>query len=193
MVRLNVAGVEDKRASMHRAMPILPSNILECFPLRSFCGGNTTFIFRCHVTSKQPIESMRLHYTIAREALIVKGSLSGVDMRHGEGVVSYMALSVCAARCRPTGYGFLGPRSLGKVSFLRLQALWSTIQYPFIVRYFAFYIVDFNSIFFVVYYSFSFFILQFLTGEEPLGGYTVNKALLSDKIPMPSYSSARNK
>ena len=98
MVRLNVAGVEDKRASMRRAMPILPSNILECFPLRSFCGGNTTFIFRCHVTSKQPIESMRLHYTIAREALIVKGSLSGVDMRHGEGVVSYMGF---IGMCRP--------------------------------------------------------------------------------------------
>ena len=145
MVRLNVAGVEDKRASMRRAMPILPSNILDCFPLRSFCGGNTTFIFRCHVTSKQPIESMRLHYTIARDALIVKGSLSGVDMRHGEGVVSYMGF---IGMCRPIGYGFLGPRSLGKVSFLRLQALWSTIQYPFIVRYFCFLYCRFQFNFF---------------------------------------------
>ena len=145
MVRLNVAGVEDKRASMRRAMPILPSNILECFPLRSFCGGNTTFIFRCHVTSKQPIESMRLHYTIAREALIVKGSLSGVDMRHGEGVVSYMGF---IGMCRPIGYGCLGPRSLGKVSFLLLQALWSTIQYPFIVRYFCFLYCRFQFNFF---------------------------------------------
>ena len=34
------------------------------------------------------------------------------------------------------------------------------------------------SLFFVVYFSFSFFILQFLTGEESLGGYTVNKPLL---------------
>ena len=190
MVRLNVAGVEDKRASMRRAMPILPSNILECFPLRSFCGGNTTFIFRCHVTSKQPIESMRLHYTIAQDALIVKGSLSGVDMRHGEGVVSYMGF---IGMCLPIGYGFLGPRSLGKVSFLRCRHCGP--QYNILLQsdIFAFYIVDFNSIFFVVYYSFSFFILQFLTGEEPLGGYTVNKPLSSDKIPMPSYSSARNK
>lgn len=29
---------------------------------------------------------MRLRYTIARDALIVKGSLSGVDMRPGAGV-----------------------------------------------------------------------------------------------------------
>ena len=114
MVRLNVAGVEDKRASMRRAMPILPSNILECFPLRSFCGGNTTFIFRCHVTSKQPIESMRLHYTIARDALIVKGSLSGVDMRHGEGQSRIWALSVCASR---QGMVFQGHDPQGRYHF----------------------------------------------------------------------------
>ena len=42
----------------------------------------------------------------------------------------------------------------------------------------AFYIVDFNF-FFVVYYSFSFFILQFVTGQEPLGVYTVNKPFLN--------------
>ena len=121
MVRLNVAGVEDKRASMRRAMPILPSNILECFPLRSFCGGNTTFIFLCHVTSKQPIESMRLHYTIAREALNVKGSLSGVDMRHGEGVVSYMGF---IGMCRP-----LPP---DRVWFFRATILREGIISPFV-------------------------------------------------------------
>ena len=114
MVRLNVAGVEDKRASMRRAMPILPSNILECFPLRSFCGGNTTFIFRSHVTSKQPIESMRLHYTIARDALIVKGSLSGEDMRHREGQSRIWALSVCAAR---QGMVFQGHDPQGRYHF----------------------------------------------------------------------------
>ena len=190
MVRLNVAGVEDKRASMRRAMPILPSNILECFPLRSFCGGNTTFIFRSHGTSKQPIESMRLHYTIARDALIVKGSLSGEDMRHREGQSRIWALSVCAAR---QGMVFQGHDPQGRYHFSVCRHCGP--QYNILLQsdIFAFYIVDFNSIFFVVYYSFSFFILQFLTGEEPLGGYTVNKPLLSDKIPMPSYSSARNK
>ena len=151
MVRLNVAGVEDKRASMRRAMLILPSNILECFPLRSFCGGNTTFIFRCHVTSKQPTESMRLHYTIARDALLVKGSLSGVDMRHGEGVVSYMGFIGMCRPLPPDRVWLLGPRSLGKVSFLRLQALWSTIQYPFIVRYFCFLYCRFQFNFFLQY------------------------------------------
>ena len=43
--------------------------------------------------------------------------------------------------------------------------------------FFAFQI-SIQCFFFVVYYSFSFFILQFLLGEEPLGGYTVNKPLL---------------
>lgn len=47
----------------------------------------------------------------------MKGSLSGVDMRHGEGVVSYMGF---IGMCFPIGYGFLGSRSLGRVSFLRL-------------------------------------------------------------------------
>ena len=41
----------------------------------------------------------------------------------------------------------------------------------------AFYIADFDF-FFVLHYNFSFLILQFLTGDEPLGGYTVNKPLL---------------
>jgi len=78
-------GQKSLYASSHACMP---SNILECFPLRSFCRGNTTFIFRCHVTSKEPIEGMRLRYIIARDALIVKGNLSGVDM--SQGVVSYL-------------------------------------------------------------------------------------------------------
>ena len=151
MVRLNVAGVEDKRASMRRAMPILPSNILECFPLRSFCGGNTTFIFRSHGTSKQPIESMRLHYTIARDALIVKGSLSGEDMRHREGQSRIWALSVCAARCRPLPpdrVWFFRATILREGIISPLQALWSAIQYPFIVRYFCFLYCRFQFNFF---------------------------------------------
>ena len=48
---------------------------------------------------------------------------------------------------------------------------------------FIFYTISFYSpilllLFFVLYQSFSFFILQFLTGEESLGGYTVNETLL---------------
>ena len=55
------------------------------------------------------------------------------------------------------------------------KSFYSSIFLLFILQ------ISIQFLLFVVYYSFSFFILQFLTGEEPLGGYTVNSSRSAER------------
>ena len=61
---------------------------------------------------------MRLRYTIARDALFVKVTLSGVDMRPGAGVVSYLGF-----------YRYVPPI---RYDFFRVAILRSGIILPFV-------------------------------------------------------------